>query len=53
MLVQGGTHLDFRSRDGMTPVHKAIRAHNHAGLMVRTCRSETYSSRTGDVDKIN
>ncbi|XP_031698906.1 SH3 and multiple ankyrin repeat domains protein 1-like isoform X1 [Anarrhichthys ocellatus] len=33
LLVQGGSHLDFRSRDGFTPVHKAVRAHNHAGLM--------------------
>ncbi|XP_029384252.1 SH3 and multiple ankyrin repeat domains protein 1-like [Echeneis naucrates] len=33
VLVQGGAHLDFRSRDGMTPVHKAVRAHNHAGLL--------------------
>uniref|UniRef100_A0A3B4YB49 SH3 and multiple ankyrin repeat domains 1 n=1 Tax=Seriola lalandi dorsalis TaxID=1841481 RepID=A0A3B4YB49_SERLL len=33
VLVQGGAHLDFRSRDGFTPVHKAVRAHNHAGLL--------------------
>ncbi|XP_047465238.1 SH3 and multiple ankyrin repeat domains protein 1-like isoform X2 [Mugil cephalus] len=33
LLVQGGAHLDFRSRDGLTAVHKAVRAHNHAGLM--------------------
>lgn len=36
LLVQGGSHLDFRSRDGFTPMHKAVRAHNHAGLLVRT-----------------
>lgn len=35
VLIQGGAHLDFRSRDGLTPVHKAVRAHNHAGLLVR------------------
>jgi len=35
LLVQGGAHLDFRSRDGSTPLHKAVRAHNHAGLLVR------------------
>uniref|UniRef100_A0A3P8PNQ3 SH3 and multiple ankyrin repeat domains 1 n=1 Tax=Astatotilapia calliptera TaxID=8154 RepID=A0A3P8PNQ3_ASTCA len=33
VLVQGGAHLDFRSRDGMTALHKAVRAHNHAGLL--------------------
>ncbi|AWP17507.1 putative SH3 and multiple ankyrin repeat domains protein 1-like [Scophthalmus maximus] len=33
VLVQGGAHLDFRSRDGLTPVHKAVGAHNHAGLL--------------------
>lgn len=34
LLVLGGAHMDFRSRDGMTPLHKAVRAHNHAGLLV-------------------
>ncbi|XP_070846625.1 SH3 and multiple ankyrin repeat domains protein 1-like [Chaetodon trifascialis] len=34
VLVQGGAHLDFRNRDGLTAVHKAVRAHNHAGLLV-------------------
>ncbi|XP_072228843.1 SH3 and multiple ankyrin repeat domains protein 1-like [Leuresthes tenuis] len=33
LLVLGGSHLDFRSRDGMTALHKAVRAHNHAGLL--------------------
>ncbi|XP_034426179.1 SH3 and multiple ankyrin repeat domains protein 1-like isoform X2 [Hippoglossus hippoglossus] len=33
VLVQGGAHLDFRSRDSLTPVHKAVRAQNHAGLL--------------------
>ncbi|XP_028975692.2 SH3 and multiple ankyrin repeat domains protein 1 isoform X3 [Esox lucius] len=32
-LVQGGAHLDFRSRDGLTPIHKAVRAHNHVALL--------------------
>lgn len=47
VLVQGGAHLDFRSRDGMTALHKAVRAHNHAGLVVRakkvkvTCMQST------------
>ncbi|XP_058476326.1 SH3 and multiple ankyrin repeat domains protein 1-like isoform X2 [Solea solea] len=33
LLVLGGAHLDFRSRDGLTAVHKAVRAQNHAGLL--------------------
>uniref|UniRef100_A0A3P9PWJ6 SH3 and multiple ankyrin repeat domains 1 n=1 Tax=Poecilia reticulata TaxID=8081 RepID=A0A3P9PWJ6_POERE len=33
LLVLGGAHMDFRSRDGMTALHKAVRAHNHAGLL--------------------
>ncbi|XP_062298344.1 SH3 and multiple ankyrin repeat domains protein 1-like [Scomber scombrus] len=33
VLVQGGAHLDFRSRDGLTAVHKAVRVHNHTGLL--------------------
>lgn len=36
VLVQGGAHLDFRNRDGFTPLHKAVWAHNHAGLLVKT-----------------
>uniref|UniRef100_A0A087XFJ2 SH3 and multiple ankyrin repeat domains 1 n=1 Tax=Poecilia formosa TaxID=48698 RepID=A0A087XFJ2_POEFO len=33
LLVLGGAHMDFRSHDGMTALHKAVRAHNHAGLL--------------------
>ncbi|KAM4623881.1 SH3 and multiple ankyrin repeat domains protein 1-like [Polymixia lowei] len=33
LLVQGGAHMDFRTRDGLTAVHKAVRAQNHAGLL--------------------
>ncbi|XP_041938568.1 SH3 and multiple ankyrin repeat domains protein 1-like isoform X2 [Alosa sapidissima] len=33
-LVLNGAHLDFRSRDGLTPLHKAVRAHNHAALQI-------------------
>nr|XP_020461761.1 SH3 and multiple ankyrin repeat domains protein 1-like [Monopterus albus] len=33
VLVQGGAHLDFRSRDGLTALHKAVRADSHAGLL--------------------
>ncbi|XP_023805252.1 SH3 and multiple ankyrin repeat domains protein 1-like isoform X3 [Oryzias latipes] len=33
LLVLGGAHMDFRSRDGSTAMHKAVKAHNHAGLL--------------------
>lgn len=36
VLVQGGAHLDFRNKEGQTALHKAVRAHNHIGLLVRT-----------------
>uniref|UniRef100_A0A3P9J3E0 SH3 and multiple ankyrin repeat domains 1 n=1 Tax=Oryzias latipes TaxID=8090 RepID=A0A3P9J3E0_ORYLA len=33
LLVLGGAHMDFRSRDGSTAMHKTVKAHNHAGLL--------------------
>ncbi|MFT7814831.1 SH3 and multiple ankyrin repeat domains protein 1-like isoform X1 [Arapaima gigas] len=33
VLVLGGAHIDFRAKDGLTPMHKAIRAHNHSALL--------------------
>ncbi|KAK1804610.1 hypothetical protein P4O66_020599, partial [Electrophorus voltai] len=33
-LKSGGAHLDFRSRDGMTALHKAARARNQIALKV-------------------
>ncbi|XP_046870598.1 SH3 and multiple ankyrin repeat domains protein 1, partial [Hypomesus transpacificus] len=33
ILVLGGAHVDFRTRDGLTAIHKAVIAHNHAGLL--------------------
>ncbi|XP_074475309.1 SH3 and multiple ankyrin repeat domains protein 1-like isoform X1 [Sebastes fasciatus] len=49
LLVQGGSHLDFRSRDGFTPMHKAVRAHNHAGLLALLSlgASPNYKDRCG------
>ncbi|KAF3853436.1 hypothetical protein F7725_014124 [Dissostichus mawsoni] len=49
LLVVGGAHLDFRCRDGFTPVHKAVRAHNHAGLMALLSlgASPNYKDRCG------
>uniref|UniRef100_A0A8C7RX32 SH3 and multiple ankyrin repeat domains protein 2 n=1 Tax=Oncorhynchus mykiss TaxID=8022 RepID=A0A8C7RX32_ONCMY len=32
VLKQGGAHLDFRSQDGMTALHHAVRAKNQATL---------------------
>lgn len=34
VLKNGGAHLDFRSRDGMTALHKAVRAKNQNTLKV-------------------
>ncbi|XP_071590408.1 SH3 and multiple ankyrin repeat domains protein 3 isoform X4 [Heliangelus exortis] len=33
VLRNGGAHLDFRTREGMTALHKAVRCRNHAALM--------------------
>lgn len=42
VLVQGGAHLDFRNKEGLTALHKAVRAHNHTGLLVRTPNQVAY-----------
>lgn len=34
-LRNGGAHLDFRAKDGMTALHKAARARNQVALKVR------------------
>ncbi|KAG8138572.1 hypothetical protein E2320_004448, partial [Naja naja] len=31
-LKNGGAHLDFRTREGMTALHKAVRCRNHTAL---------------------
>ncbi|XP_051970670.1 SH3 and multiple ankyrin repeat domains protein 1-like [Xyrauchen texanus] len=33
VLVLNGAHVDFQSRDGLTPLHKAVRAHNQSALL--------------------
>uniref|UniRef100_A0AAY5F0G3 SH3 and multiple ankyrin repeat domains protein 1 n=1 Tax=Electrophorus electricus TaxID=8005 RepID=A0AAY5F0G3_ELEEL len=33
VLVMGGAHMDFRAKDGLTPLHKAVRAHAHTTLL--------------------
>ncbi|XP_029933680.1 SH3 and multiple ankyrin repeat domains protein 1-like [Myripristis murdjan] len=49
VLVQGGAHLDFRTRDGLTPVHKSVRAYNHTGLLALLAlgASPDYKDRCG------
>nr|XP_021327197.1 SH3 and multiple ankyrin repeat domains protein 3 isoform X9 [Danio rerio] len=32
VLRSGGAHLDFRTRDGLTALHKAAQMHNHVAL---------------------
>ncbi|XP_044286626.1 SH3 and multiple ankyrin repeat domains protein 3-like [Varanus komodoensis] len=32
-LKNGGAHLDFRTREGMTALHKAVRCRNHTAMM--------------------
>ena len=36
ILKNGGAHLDFRAKDGMTALHKAARSKNQVTLTVRT-----------------
>ena len=33
-LKNGGAHMDFRSQDGLTALHKAVKANNHVALKV-------------------
>lgn len=40
VLRSGGAHLDFRTRDGLTALHKAVQTHNHVALTVSP--SHTY-----------
>uniref|UniRef100_A0A672QUZ0 SH3 and multiple ankyrin repeat domains 2b n=1 Tax=Sinocyclocheilus grahami TaxID=75366 RepID=A0A672QUZ0_SINGR len=48
-LKNGGAHLDFRSRDGMTALHKAARAKNQIALktMLDLEASPDYKDRQG------
>ncbi|XP_015673401.1 SH3 and multiple ankyrin repeat domains protein 3 [Protobothrops mucrosquamatus] len=40
-LKNGGAHLDFRTREGMTALHKAVRCRNHTALRGWDCGSRT------------
>ncbi|XP_039617449.1 SH3 and multiple ankyrin repeat domains protein 3 isoform X2 [Polypterus senegalus] len=33
LLKNGGAHLDFRTKDGLTALHKAVRTKNHTALI--------------------
>ncbi|CAL8274655.1 unnamed protein product [Lota lota] len=33
VVVEGGAHIDFRAKDGLTPLHKAVRSHGHTALL--------------------
>ncbi|KAK7891466.1 hypothetical protein WMY93_023429 [Mugilogobius chulae] len=35
VLKSGGAHLDFRTKDGITALHKAVRSKNHTALIQR------------------
>lgn len=41
-LKNGGAHLDFRAKDGMTALHKAARAKNQVTLKVDAFSSKIY-----------
>lgn len=41
-LKNGGAHLDFRAKDGMTALHKAARAKNQVTLKVDAFSSKLY-----------
>ncbi|OWK57534.1 SH3 and multiple ankyrin repeat domains protein 1 [Lonchura striata] len=41
-LKNGGAHLDFRAKDGMTALHKAARAKNQVALKVNAFRTKLF-----------
>lgn len=41
VLKNGGAHLDFRTKDGITALHKAVRSKNHTALIVRILLKQT------------
>lgn len=44
VLKNGGAHVDFRAKDGLTAVHKAAMSKNQVTLMVNTRTSTQTSS---------
>lgn len=47
VLKNGGAHLDFRTRDGITALHKAVRTKNHTALIVSNTHTHTHPADDG------
>ncbi|XP_042565099.1 SH3 and multiple ankyrin repeat domains protein 1 [Clupea harengus] len=49
LLGMGGAHIDFRAKDGLTPLHKAVRCHGHTALLtlLSLAASPDYKDRRG------
>lgn len=43
VLKSGGAHLDFRTKDGITALHKAVRSKNHTALIVSITHTHTHT----------
>lgn len=43
VLKSGGAHLDFRTKDGITALHKAVRSKNHTALIVSITYTHTHN----------
>lgn len=46
VLKNGGAHLDFRAKDGLTAPHKAVRSKNLASLTVTDCTHVCHDTNT-------
>ncbi|KAK7938618.1 hypothetical protein WMY93_001944 [Mugilogobius chulae] len=46
VLVENGAHIDFRAKDGLTPLHKAVRGHRHTALLVLLSLGASRTTRT-------
>ena len=42
-LVSGGAHIDFRTKQGQTPIHKAVLNGNQEALKVSHFREKDFS----------
>lgn len=49
ILKNGGAHLDFRTRDGITALHKAVRTKNHTALIVSNKHARSLSLMGGNI----
>lgn len=50
-LKNGGAHLDFRAKDGMTALHKAARAKNQVTLKVNAFSSKLHLTLSRKIHK--